>query len=138
MRHEGVGQIEVMMSVERELDVVTGQVPARREYVAAVRSMATAVGAAHELSVDAIEDLQIAVDEACTLLLEIAIGQPLEVRFELNHDHLAVSASVPADNIATIDHDSLAWTVLHAVTTDLDASVVGNCASITFTKAREF
>jgi len=137
MPSAGISQIEVIMNGGREAHVVTGQVPARKEFVAAMRSLATSVGATHELTVDAIEDLQIAVDEACTLVLPIATGSPLEVRFQLVPGHLAVSVSVPAANHSAIDTDSLAWTVLAAVTAELDTSVAGNCATISFTKARE-
>ena len=138
MRSAATGQIEVIMNGGRGMDVVQGQVPARKEFVGAMRSLATSVGAAHDLTVDAIEDLQIAVDEACTLVLPVATGSPLEVQFRLGEGQLTVIVSVPAANDAEIDTDSLAWTVLSAVTAELGSDVAGNCATITFTKTREF
>ena len=50
-------------------DVVRITVPARAEFLHVVRTVVGSVAARHDLTIDAIEDLRIAVDEACAQLL---------------------------------------------------------------------
>ena len=66
-------------------DEVTVRVPALRRYVSAVRSMTTALAAQCDLTVDEIEDVQMAIDEACALLLpHVERSRPwLEVTYHL-------------------------------------------------------
>jgi serine/threonine-protein kinase RsbW len=51
------------------LDVVELDIPAHPAYVAVVRTAAAGLAARADLTLDRIEDLRIAVDEACALLL---------------------------------------------------------------------
>ncbi|HEX6329901.1 MAG TPA: ATP-binding protein [Actinomycetota bacterium] len=50
-------------------EAVLVSVPARAEFLHVVRTVVASVAARHDLTVDAIEDLRIAVDEACAQLL---------------------------------------------------------------------
>jgi serine/threonine-protein kinase RsbW len=50
-------------------DAVRITVPARAEFLHIVRTVVGSVAARHDLTIDAIEDLRIAVDEACAQLL---------------------------------------------------------------------
>lgn len=50
-------------------DAVRITVPARAEFLHVVRSVVASVAARNDLTIDAIEDLRIAVDEACAQLL---------------------------------------------------------------------
>ena len=50
-------------------DAVRVSVPARAEFLHVVRTVVGSVAARHDLTIDAIEDLRIAVDEACAQLL---------------------------------------------------------------------
>jgi len=50
-------------------DAVRITVPARAEFLHVVRTVVGSVAARHDLTIDAIEDLRIAVDEACAQLL---------------------------------------------------------------------
>jgi serine/threonine-protein kinase RsbW len=50
-------------------DAVRITVPARAEFLHVVRSVVGSVAARNDLTIDAIEDLRIAVDEACAQLL---------------------------------------------------------------------
>src|SRR5215213_1639624 len=54
---------------DASLDVVELDVPAHPAYVAVVRTAAAGLAARADLTLDRIEDLRIAVDEACALLL---------------------------------------------------------------------
>lgn len=66
------------MSASPHTDVVTVTVPARAEFLHVVRTVVGSVAARRDLTIDAIEDLRIAVDEACAQLLS-AHGSTLNV-----------------------------------------------------------
>ena len=64
-------------------DVVTVEVPADVSYVSTLRLTAAGLAARCELTIDDIEDLRLAVDEACALLLPNTSGDRITARFEL-------------------------------------------------------
>lgn len=66
------------MSTSPPRDVVTITVPAKAEFLHVVRTVVGSVAARRDLTIDAIEDLRIAVDEACAQLLA-AHGSTLNV-----------------------------------------------------------
>ncbi|HXX37503.1 MAG TPA: ATP-binding protein [bacterium] len=68
-------------------------IPARAEFVSVVRLTTAAVAARQGLVYDEIEDLKIAVSEACTSLITagVAAGSALVVRFALGRRALEVS-----------------------------------------------
>jgi serine/threonine-protein kinase RsbW len=77
-------------------DSVTITVPARAEFLHVVRAVVGSVAAKRDLTVDAIEDLRIAVDEACAQLL-VARGTDVTVRIAATDDGVAVVCSTDAD-----------------------------------------
>ena len=81
-------------------DTVTITVPARAEFLHVVRTVVGSVAAKGDLTIDAIEDLRIAVDEACAQLL-VAHGSTITV-------HIAAS-SEGAEVICTTDADVETW-----------------------------
>ena len=56
-------------------DAVRITVPARAEFLHVVRTVVGSVAARNDLTIDAIEDLRIAVDEACAQLLQARGGE---------------------------------------------------------------
>jgi len=77
--------------VETERVEVT--IPKRPEFVSVARLTAAAVAGRQGFAFDEIEDLKIAVSEACTFLIRVATdaGAPLRVRFVWGTDRLEVS-----------------------------------------------
>ncbi len=66
-------------------------------YVSTLRLIAASVAARCELTVDDVEDLRLAVDEACSLLLPHALpGTTLNAEFALSPGFLGVDVSVAA------------------------------------------
>jgi serine/threonine-protein kinase RsbW len=121
-------------------DVVEILVPAKGAYVATLRLTSASLGARCDLTVDDIEDLRLAVDEACALLLPHA--QPdstMRARFTLAAGRLAVTTTVesPDASGATPDRSGFAWSVLSALASDVDVDGDGHSLSITVTKRRE-
>jgi len=76
-------------------DVVEVRVPADVLYVSTLRLAAAALAARCELTIDDIEDLRLAVDEACALLLpHVSPGSTLDARFELAYARLEVQVGI--------------------------------------------
>lgn len=76
--------------------MVVISVPARAEFLHVVRTVVGSVAARHDLTIDAIEDLRIAVDEACAQLL-VARGTEITVRLEATDAGLEAVCSTDAD-----------------------------------------
>jgi serine/threonine-protein kinase RsbW len=91
-------------------------VPAETSYVSLVRTAASAVCAQADFTLDALDDLKLAVDEACALAIAAApAGADLAVTFVvLGHtvEVDLVSASATGTPIGT---NTFAWTVLTAL-----------------------
>ena len=68
-------------------------IPKRPEFVSVVRLTAAAVAGRQGFAFDEIEDLKIAVSEACTLLIRTATdaNEPLRIEYVLRGDMLQVS-----------------------------------------------
>ena len=120
---------------------VHGQVelrfPATSAFVAILRGVTAGVAARCDLTVDEIEDLRIAVDEACALLLPHATDEAaFTARFRLAEHQVDFIASVPTAAGAQPDRTTFAWTVLDALTDDLKVSTPDGELSIALTKRR--
>jgi serine/threonine-protein kinase RsbW len=118
-------------------DVVVMQVPADVAFVSTLRLTAASLAARCDLTVDDIEDLRLAVDEACALLLPHASGGSIAAHFELTTGRLRVETSVDTDDVAHPDKEGFAWTVLGALTSSLDVRQDGATLTIVLTKSRE-
>ena len=111
------------------------RLPADRDYVAALRTFVTALAAQSELTVDEIEDLQIALDESCALVLPHAQpGGQLTVHVELAAVGVGVVVTVPARAHAVPDRSGFSWTVLSAVADEMHVTSGGGTLAIRFTK----
>ncbi|NEE02550.1 anti-sigma factor [Phytoactinopolyspora halotolerans] len=118
-------------------DLVELSVPASSAYLAVLRTTSAGLGARLGLTLDDIEDLRIAVDEACAMLLPIAEpGANLQCRFELQNDALEVHVSVAASRSELPGPDSFAWTVLSALAGDVRSSATGDGVVIMLRKER--
>ena len=74
--------------------------------------------------VDRIDDLRLAVDEACALVLTDAPeGSEIGCQFTALGDRLEVEIAGASRSGATPSHGSFAWTVLSALVDAVDASV---------------
>ena len=77
-------------------DVVHLTVPADGGYLGVLRTATAGLAARLQFALDEIEDLRIAVDEACAMLLAIATRDAeLECRFAVTDDALTVEVTVP-------------------------------------------
>jgi serine/threonine-protein kinase RsbW len=97
---------------------VTVSVPAAPEFVRVVRAVVASIGAAMDLTYDRIEDLRLAVDEACDQLLGIP-GDDAMLRVRVTPTGTGVRVFVCTDAPASKAtwppsgfEDGLAWRVL--------------------------
>ena len=113
-------------------DVVLLTVPADGGYLGVLRTATAGLAARLHFALDEIEDLRIAVDEACAMLLAIATRDAeLECRFSVTDDALSVEVAVNTVRGARLPAESsFAWKVLTALTTAASAAVEDNRASI--------
>jgi serine/threonine-protein kinase RsbW len=119
-------------------DEVEVRIPANVVYVSTLRLTAASLAARCDLTIDDIEDLRLAVDEACALLLPLAEGDStLDARFRLAEGTLAVETSVRTTDGAEPDRGGYAWTVLGALATTVGVTNDGGRLTISVTKARE-
>jgi len=99
-------------------------VPAGGEYLSVLRTATAGLASRLDFTIDDIEDLRIAVDEACAMLLAQAVpGADLECRFELTVDAIDVAVSVLTLDGQEPSRDTFAWTVLTALASDVDVRV---------------
>jgi serine/threonine-protein kinase RsbW len=112
---------------------VSLRLPADGAYVSVLRTMTAGLAARLDFTVDDIEDLRIAVGEACALVLPQA--QPdgdLEADFRQTHGKLTISVRVPTAGRTEPDYESFAWQVLSTLATEATASADNGHLEITF------
>jgi serine/threonine-protein kinase RsbW len=108
----------------RPTDRVVLRLPAIGAYLSVLRTATASLASRLDFTLDDIEDLRIAVDEACAMLLAQAVaGADLECVFELSADAIAVSVTVPTIDGEVPTRDTFAWTVLTALAGEVDATV---------------
>ncbi len=114
-------------------DRVELSVPADPAYLAVLRTATAGLAARADMTIDEIEDLRIAVDEACALVLgdgavldssptpPPVLEPPLTIDavFELGHQGMVVRVSGPSSELP--ERSSFAWSVLEALVDALDA-----------------
>jgi serine/threonine-protein kinase RsbW len=119
-------------------DVVLLAVPASGAYLGLLRTAAASLASRLQFTLDEIEDLRIAVDEACAILLAVAaIDAELACRFTVTDDTLRVETAVEAaGSVRLPSHESFAWQVLSALTDDVSADIQDSRVTIRLTKHR--
>ena len=120
-------------------DVVELTVPADSAYLAVLRTVIASLAATRDFTLDEIDDLRIAVDEAGALLLPHASpGSQLSAVFsgEATSLRAEVSVPVPAGDAGQPDRSSFAWLVLAALTDSVALTESGQRLSLTLSKAR--
>ena len=96
-------------------------VPADTRHLQVIRLTAAGAAAEAGLTTDEVEDVKIAVDELCSLLIAAAGGHDrIGLRFESSRSGLTVEADGPSTGV--IEVDDLAHTILAAT---VDELVVG-------------
>ena len=110
------------------MDTVHLRVPADPAYLTVIRTATAGLAARLDLTLDEIEDLRIAVDEACALLLDHQPhqGEELRAAFTVLPNALDVVVSGPVTSLPR--RSSYAWSVLEALVGQVETGVSdGGC-----------
>jgi serine/threonine-protein kinase RsbW len=108
-------------------DVVVITLPADSAYLSVLRTATAGLAARLDFTIDEIEDLRIAVDEACAMLLPQAVaGADITCEFNLEDGAIRVGVSVATNDGEQPSRDTFAWTVLSALAGEVDSSVDGD------------
>jgi serine/threonine-protein kinase RsbW len=100
------------------------RLPADNAFVAVLRTTAAGLAARLDFTIDDIEDLRMAVGEACALVIPSASeGSDLTSQFFLGPGLLTVTVGVDAVDAAAPDPDGFAWQVLTTLAGDASVSV---------------
>lgn len=117
---------------------ITATVPARPDYVRVLRLVVGGVAARLNLPYDQIDDLRMAVDEACAHLLSLgSFAQSLTLRMVPLTEGIEVVVAIdsmpeswpPADG-----EETLAWRVLRAIVDEARYDQENGAAAIRFAK----
>ncbi|HVE99197.1 MAG TPA: anti-sigma regulatory factor [Mycobacteriales bacterium] len=119
-------------------DHVVLRLPATGAYLSVLRTATAGLASRLDFTIDDIEDLKIAVDEACAMLLPRAVADAeLTCRFELRPDVLDVAVSLATTDGEVPSRDTFAWTVLSALAGEVDATLENGEVTIRLSKHRE-
>lgn len=122
-----------------EDDIVVLSVPAESAYLSVLRTATAGLAARLHFTLDEIEDLRIAVDEACAMLVSDAVeGSGLTCRFSVADDWLSISVEVPRNGARPLPgSQTFAWKVLSALAGEVHAEESDTHATIRLTKRRQ-
>lgn len=96
-------------------------VPATPEYVGLIRSAAAHIAAHADLTIDAIDDLRLAVDEAFAVLIaHKPESGVVTIKFQIHSERLDIELTGPVGSPPP-DKTSFAWTVLSALVHEVSA-----------------
>jgi serine/threonine-protein kinase RsbW len=119
---------------DRQPDVEL-RIPADSAYLAVLRTATAGLAARLDFTLDDIEDLRIAVDEACAMVLPQAReNSDLTCAFDLSPTRLTVAVTAECDAPKPPDRDGFAWTVLSALTSEVKAEVDGDRLTVTLAR----
>jgi serine/threonine-protein kinase RsbW len=97
------------------------RVPITAMQLPAVRAMAGDLAIRMDYDLDSVEDLRLAVDEACATLASVADGDvPMTVVFETTRSGLHIEAWVPTTEGTDVPRDGFGWAVLATLVDAVD------------------
>jgi anti-sigma regulatory factor (Ser/Thr protein kinase) len=96
------------------------RVAAKLENLAVLRTLVAAVGTFEDLDFDAVADLRLAVDEACTRLIRSAVpGSTLLLIVDPSDDAVVIHASTTCKSPDILAPGSFSWHVLSSLTDEV-------------------
>jgi serine/threonine-protein kinase RsbW len=107
------------------------RLPAESAYVAVLRMATAGIAARLDFTLDDVEDLRMAVSEACAMVLaEASEGASLSAGYYLGEGRIEVHVSADADDPSGPDKDGFAWQVLVTTATGVSAEVSSDRVTI--------
>jgi serine/threonine-protein kinase RsbW len=110
------------------------RLPVDSAYVSVLRATTVSLAARLDFTIDDIEDLRMAVGEACAMVLPSADeGSDLTCRYFISKGELTVTVTVPSEVPQMPSEDDFAWQMLSALTTDAAAQTADGQFTVTMT-----
>lgn len=112
------------------------RLPAEPDQLSLLRTITGAIAMRADFDLDAIADLKIAVDEACSMLIMLAAkASVLQCTFGTDEHAITVTAQVAADDDRPVDETAFGWHVLSTLTdsvgwTKTDSEQPGLCLQL--------
>ena len=98
------------------------RVPTTPTQLPAVRAMAADLAMRMDYDLDAVEDLRLAVDEACATLASIGlVSEPLTVVFQTSRTGLHIDAWIPTEGGTDVPRDGFGWAVLQTLVDEVNS-----------------
>lgn len=120
-----------------EAPTVTLRVPPLADHLMLLRTVVSGIAARRDYTLEQVDDLRMAVEEAAVQLLRHGTGSPLVLHATLKENELCVELStVTAAEETVFDPSSFSWMILQALTDDLSTAVDGDAATLRLVKYR--
>ena len=118
-------------------DKVTIQVPPAAEHLAVLRTAIGGIAGRRRFTLDQVDDLRMAVEEAANQLLRHGKDSPITMDVTISEDSIeaALSAEVRRSD-PIIDESSFSWMILRALADDLKVDAEGGRARVVLLKRR--
>lgn len=118
-------------------DLVTVTVPATANHLAILRTAVGGFAARDQFTLDQVDDLRMAVEEAAVQLLRHSRGDRISMDVVTTDDGVEVRLSGNvADDDPVIDESSFSWTILRALADDIRIESSNQQALIVLAKHR--
>jgi serine/threonine-protein kinase RsbW len=110
------------------------RLPVDSAHVSVLRATTVSLAARLDFTIDDIEDLRMAVGEACAMVLPCADeGSDLTCRYFMSKGELTISVAVPSADPEMPDQDGFAWQMLNALTTNATAEAEAGQFTVSMT-----
>ena len=118
-------------------DLVTVTVPATANHLAVLRTAVGGFAARDSFTLDQVDDLRMAVEEAAVQLLRHSRGDRITMDIETTDNGVEVRLRGDvADDDPVIDESSFSWTILRALADDIRIESADSTAIIVLAKHR--
>ena len=116
---------------------VTLRVPPLADHLTLLRTVVGGIAARRDYTLEQVDDLRMAVEEAAVQLLRHGNGSPLVLHATVADDELHVELSTTTATDETVfDPSSFSWMILQALTDRLSTAVEGETATLHLVKYR--
>jgi serine/threonine-protein kinase RsbW len=117
---------------------VTLRVPPLADHLSLLRTVVSGIAARQDYTLEQVDDLRMAVEEAAVQLLRHGNGSPLVFHATVAEDELHVELSTTTATHETVfDPSSFSWMILQALTDRLSTAVEGEAATLHLVKCRQ-
>lgn len=112
-------------------------IPSDAEFVALLRTMVGGVAARDNFTLDQIDDVRLATEEAAIQLLKRTSGEQIVCRVTVGPTRMTVCLDADVEgHEPVIDESSLSWVILRALVDELDVQMQEGHAAIEMSKHR--